>query len=51
MGSPIQISSPVPLCAIEGQGLVVTAGVVLQLLGLLTVAAIKTDYLTEEGKK
>jgi len=34
-----------------GEGLVVTARAVLQLLGLLTAAALKTDYSAEEGGK
>jgi len=51
MGSPIQISSPSFACREMGEGLVVTARAVLQLLGLLTAAALKTDYSAEEGGK
>lgn len=51
MGSPIQISSPSFACREMGEGLVVTARAVLQLLGLLTAAALKTDYSAEEGRE
>lgn len=39
------------LFCMQGEGLVVTARAVLQLLGLLTAAALKTDYSAEEGGK
>lgn len=51
MGSPIQISSLSFACREMEERLVVTARAILQLLELLTAAALKTDYSAEEGGK